>query len=614
MCGIVGYFGKNEALPILIDGLKRLEYRGYDSSGVALLNQTEVSCYKAVGKIVELEKKINDKSPQPPLLKGAMIGIAHTRWATHGVPSEQNAHPHSDCSGKIWLVHNGIIENYQQIKKHLIEKGHIFKSETDTEALAHLIEDLYDGDLTEAVKKALKVITGTYGIVVFHADEPNKIIAAKKGSPLVVGLGENETIIASDVSAIMRYTKQAIYLDDGEMVEIDANGPRIFDSFNTEITKDISEIEWDINQAEKGGYPHFLIKEIFEQPETVMNSVRGRLVLEEGMAKLGGLDAVADKIRNIDRIIIVACGTARCAALVGEYMLEEYAGIPTEVDYAHEFRYKKQILNDKTAVIVMSQSGETADTLAAVKEAKEKGVLTLGIVNTVGSSIARETDAGIYNHVGPEISVASTKAFTSQISILSLLTLFMGRQRDMSLVTGQRIVNEIQALPDKIRKILEANEQIKQIAEKYSQATSFAFLGRKYNHPLAFEGAIKLKELSYIHAEGFAAGEMKHGPIAMIDENFPSFYFVPEDSVYEKNVSNMQEIKARGGKIIAIATEGDEKIKEIADDVIYIPKTLEMLTPILSAVPAQLFAYHMAVLKGLDVDKPRNLAKSVTVE
>lgn len=595
-------------MPILIDGLKRLEYRGYDSSGVALLDQSGVTCFKAVGKIVELEKKIDGRQ----ILSN--VGIAHTRWATHGVPSEANAHPHSDCSGKIWLVHNGIIENYQQIKNHLIEKKHIFKSETDTEVLAHLIEDLYDGDLTEAVKKALKVITGTYGIVVFHADEPNKIIAAKKGSPLVIGLGDNETIIASDVSAIMRYTKQVIYLDDGEMVEIDSSGPKIFDAYNAQITKDVNEIEWDINQAEKNGYPHFLIKEIFEQPETVMNSVRGRLLPEQGMAKLGGLDSVADKIRNIDRIIIVACGTARCAALVGEYMLEEYAGIPTEVDYAHEFRYKKQILNDRTAVIVMSQSGETADTLAAVKEAKEKGVLTLGIVNTVGSSIARETDAGIYNHVGPEISVASTKAFTSQISILSLLTLFMGRQRDMSLVTGQRIVNEIQALPEKIKKVLELDKQIKDIALKYSWATSFAYLGRKYNHPMAFEGAIKLKELSYIHAEGFAAGEMKHGPIAMIDENFPSFYFAPQDSVYEKNISNMQEIKARSGKIIAVATEGDEKIMEIADDVIYIPKTLEMLTPILSAVPAQLFAYHMAVLKGLDVDKPRNLAKSVTVE
>ncbi|MFA6382829.1 MAG: glutamine--fructose-6-phosphate transaminase (isomerizing) [Parcubacteria group bacterium] len=609
MCGIVGYIGKQKAAPILVDGLKRLEYRGYDSSGIAVLDdQRHVFLAKAMGKIAELEKKIGGEKID------GNIGIAHTRWATHGAPSEINAHPHCDCKGKIWLVHNGIIENYQQIKKRLLEKKHIFKSETDTEVLAHLIEEMYDGNLTEAVEKSLKIVKGTYGIVVFHSDEPGKIIAAKKGSPLIIGLGENETIIASDVSAILRYTKQVIYLDDGEMAEISKEGMKIFDADNAEINKDINEVEWNLDQAEKGGYPHFLIKEIFEQPETIANSVRGRLIYEDGNARLGGISLVADKIRNIDRIIIVACGTARCAALVGEYMLEEYAGIPTEVDYAHEFRYRKQVLDNKTAVIVMSQSGETADTLAAVKESKEKGILTLGIVNAVGSSIARGTDAGVYNHVGPEISVASTKAFTSQIAILSLLTLFMGRQRDMSLVTGQRIVKEILELPDKIKKILETSDQIKNIAEKYSKYTSFAYLGRKYNHPMAFEGAIKLKELSYIHAEGFAAGEMKHGPIAMIDENFPSFYFAPQDSVYEKNISNMQEIKARGGKIIVVATEGDEKIREVADDVIYIPKTLEMLTPILSAVPAQLFAYHMAVLKGLDVDKPRNLAKSVTVE
>ncbi|MFA5993589.1 MAG: glutamine--fructose-6-phosphate transaminase (isomerizing) [Parcubacteria group bacterium] len=608
MCGIVGYIGKQKAQSILIEGLKRLEYRGYDSSGIAIMNGGSVFSAKAVGKVVELERKVGNKDID------GNIGIAHTRWATHGVPSEVNAHPHCDCKGKIWLVHNGIIENYQQIKQHLIEKGHVFKSETDTEALAHLIEDIYAGDLLEAVRGALKVVRGTYGIVVFHADEPNKIIAAKKGSPLVVGLGNEETIIASDVSAILRHTKQVIYLDDGEIAIIDDDGLKIFNSDNTEITKEVSEIEWDINQAQKDGYPHFLIKEIFAQPETITSSIRARLLVEEGKANLGGLHSVAEKLRDIDRIILVACGTARCAALVGEYMLEEYAGIPTEVDYAHEFRYKKQILNSKTAVIVLSQSGETADSLAAVKEAKEKGVLTLGIVNAVGSSIARETDAGIYNHVGPEISVASTKAFTSQLAILSLLTLFLGRQRDMSLVTGQRIAKELLLLPEKIKKTLELDDQIKDIAKKYSKATSFAFLGRKYNHPVAFEGAIKLKELSYIHAEGFPAGEMKHGPIAMIDENFPSFYFIPQDSVYEKNISNMQEIKARGGKVIVVATQGDEKIKDIADDVIYIPKTLEMLTPILATIPTQLFAYHMAVLKDLDVDKPRNLAKSVTVE
>ena len=608
MCGIVGYVGKKQAAPILLDGLKRLEYRGYDSSGIAVLEGNSIFSVKAVGKIVELEKKIDGKE-----ITGN-VGIAHTRWATHGVPSVENAHPHCDCSGKIWVVHNGIIENYQQLKNNLQKKGHSFKSETDTEVLAHLIEDLYDGDLMKAVKKTLKMITGTYGIAVLHCDEKNKLIVAKKGSPLVIGVGKDEIIIASDVSAILRYTKQVIYLEDGEIAQIDNEGFKIFDSNDELLKKDINEVEWDLSQAEKGGYPHFLIKEISQQPETIRDSIRGRLIPEEGLAKLGGLFSEIERIKNIERIIIVACGTARCAALVGEYMLEEYAGIPTEVDYAHEFRYKKQILNDKTAVIVMSQSGETADSLAAVMEAKRKGVLTIGIVNTVGSSIARETDAGIYNHVGPEISVASTKAFTSQISILSLLTVFLGRQRDMSLITGKRIAKELSAIPEKIKKILEAEKQIKEIARKYSAATSFAFLGRKYNHPVALEGAIKLKELSYIHAEGFAAGEMKHGPIAMIDENFPSFFITPQDSVYEKNISNMQEIKARGGKIIAVATVGDKEIAKHADDVIYIPKTLEMLTPILAIIPAQLFAYHMAVIKGLDVDKPRNLAKSVTVE
>ena len=607
MCGIVGYIGKNNALPILVDGLKRLEYRGYDSSGIALLSGGQIFSAKAVGRISELEKKLVSSSVEGGL------GIAHTRWATHGAPSEVNAHPHSDCSGKIWLVHNGIIENYQQLKTRL-EGEHKFVSETDTEVVAHLIEDLYGGDLTETLKKVLSLIKGTYGLVVFHKDEPRKLLVAKKGSPLAIGLGNEETIIASDVSAILRHTKQVIYLDDGEIAEINGEGLKIFDANNSEINKKVDEIEWDSDQAEKQGFPHFMLKEIFEQPETIINSMRGRFLLEEGKAKLGGLETKAEEIRKIERIIISACGTARNAGLIGEYMLEEYAGIPVEVDYASEFRYRQPVLDEKTAVLAVSQSGETADTLAAIKEAKEKGSLTLGVVNVVGSSIARETDAGVYNHIGPEIAVASTKAFTSQLTILALLTVFIGRQRKMSLVTGKRIIQELQSLPEKIKKILEQNDSIKEIARKYSGARDFAFLGRKYNHPLAFEGALKLKEISYIHAEGFPAGEMKHGSIAMIDENFPSLFIAPQDSVYEKNVSNMQEIKARSGKIIALATEGDEKIKEVADDVIYIPKTLEMLTPILAAVPLQLFAYHMAVLKGLDVDKPRNLAKSVTVE
>ncbi|MDO8667718.1 MAG: glutamine--fructose-6-phosphate transaminase (isomerizing) [bacterium] len=635
MCGIVGYIGKNQALPILLDGLKRLEYRGYDSSGVAVKTADGVFSVKAVGRIVELEKKINSPNPsleggqinldsrlrgndKGNLLKGvnagANTGIAHTRWATHGAPTEANAHPQTDCQGKIWLAHNGIIENYQELKIRLIAKGHKFTSQTDTEVIAHLLEDLYDGDLSRALIKVLKILKGAYGLALFHSDEPNKLFAAKFGSPLVLGLADGEIIVASDVSAIIRYTKQVIYLKDGEIAEISGQDFKIFDADNKQVNKNIDQIEWDSEAAEKGGWPHFMLKEIFEQPKSIANSIRGRYVAEAGRAKLGGLESAAERIRGIKKIIIASCGTARLAGLVGKYMIEEYAGIPCEVDYAHEFRYRKAILDGETALIAVSQSGETADTLAAVREAKEKGCLTLGIVNVVGSSIARATEAGVYSHSGPEIAVASTKAFTSQVAILCLLTVMFGRQRQMSLATGQRIISELASLPDKIKQVLALNDELKRIAEKYYQFKNFAFLGRKYNHPVAFEGALKLKEISYIHAEGFAAGELKHGPIAMIDENFPSFYIAPVDSVYEKNYSNMQEIKARGGKIIAITTAGDEKIKEVADEVIYIPKTLEMLTPILTAVPSQLFAYHMAMLNGRDVDKPRNLAKSVTVE
>ena len=607
MCGIVGYLGKNQALPILLDGIKRLEYRGYDSSGIAVLNQ-RVKSLKAVGKIKKLEEKIADQS-----IKGN-LGIAHTRWATHGEPSLENAHPHTDCTKKIWLVHNGIIENYQDLKKELQARGHEFISETDTEVVAHLLEDLYEGNLTRALRKALKIVKGAYGLVVFTSDEPDKILATRNGSPLVIGLGEDETIIASDVSAILRHTKQVIYLDDGEIAEINGNGFKILNLEAEEINKDIKKIEWDLEKIEKQGFSTFMLKEIFEQPDTILNSIRGRTFMKAGKAKLGGLDDVADKLREIDRIQIVACGTALHAGLVGEYMLEEYAGISTEVDCASEFRYRKPVLDKKTAVIAISQSGETADTLAAVREAKEKGSLTLGVVNTVGSTIARETDAGVYNHIGPEIAVASTKAFVSQIAMLALFTVFFGRQRDMSVVMGERIIKEMKSLPEKIKEILKQDKKIKKIVKKYIDSEHFAFLGRKYNNPVAFEGALKLKELSYIHAEGFQAGEMKHGPIAMIDANFPSIFITPQDSVYEKNISNIQEIKSRKGRVIAIATRGDSKIEQMVDETIYIPKTLEMLTPILATIPLQLFAYYAAVLRGCDVDKPRNLAKSVTVE
>ena len=599
-------------MPILLDGLKRLEYRGYDSSGISIKTAAGVFTSKAVGKIAELEKKLNlmDLSS----VKGSGLGIAHTRWATHGAPSEENAHPHCDCQKKIWLVHNGIIENYQELKTRLIAKGHKFVSQTDTEVIAHLLEDLYDGNLTTTLIKALKILKGTYGLALYHVDEPDKLLAARCGSPLVLGLADNETIIASDVSAIIRYTKQVIYLDDNEIAEINGDGLKIYNLKNETVAKETTEIDWNLEESEKGGFPHFMLKEIFEQPASIANSLRGRIILDEGKAKLGGLDQVVDKIRGIEKIVIVACGTARHAGLVGEYMFEEYAGISTEVDYASEFRYRKPVLDNKTLVIALSQSGETADTLAALREAKEKGALVLGIVNVVGSTIARETDAGIYNHIGPETSVASTKAFTSQVAILALMAVMMGRQRQMSLVMGQRILQELIKLPDKIKQVLSTEKEIKKIAQEFYQSKHFAYLGRKYNHPVAFEGALKLKEISYIHAEGFVSGEMKHGSIALLDENFPSLVIAPADSVYEKNYSNMQEIKARRGKIIAIATEGDTKIKEVADQVIYIPKTLEMLTPILATIPLQLFAYHMAVLNGRDVDKPRNLAKSVTVE
>ncbi|MEA3463626.1 MAG: glutamine--fructose-6-phosphate transaminase (isomerizing) [Patescibacteria group bacterium] len=608
MCGIIGYLGKNNALPILIDGLKRLEYRGYDSSGFAIQHNNKITAIKAIGKIKELENKLINKT-----IKGR-VGVAHTRWATHGKPSEANAHPHTDCKGDIWLVHNGIIENYQVLKKQLEARGHIFKSETDTEVIAHLIEDLYNGNLVKTLQKVLKLLKGAYGLVVFHAREPDKIIAARYGSPLLIGLGDDEIIVASDVSAIIRWTKQVIYLDDMEIAEINGNGFKIFNSELQEINKIAQKIKWGAEQAEKQGFPYFMLKEIFEQPEAVINSTRGRFIDSDGKAKFGGLENIVNKIHQIKKLIIVSCGTSFYAGLIAKNIFEEYAEMPVQVDYASEFRYRKTILDNKTAIIALSQSGETADTLAAVKEAKERGALTLGIVNVVGSSIARETDAGVYNHIGPEISVASTKSFTSQLAIMALLTVFFGRQKNMSLVMGKRIIDELQALPDKIQKILKLNNEIKNIANKYYKINNFAYLGRKYNLPVSLEGALKLKEISYIHAEGFPAGEMKHGSIALIDKNFPSVFIAPRDSVYEKNLNNMEEIKSRGGRIIAVATQGDNQIKTVADDVIYIPKTLEMLTPILSVIPLQLFAYHMAVLNGRDADKPRNLAKSVTVE
>jgi len=609
MCGIIGYLGKKQAAHLLLEGLRRLEYRGYDSSGVSVVNdKNKIITLKAVGKIDNLANLLEKKMPK------GNLGIGHSRWASHGGVTEKNAHPHFDCQKNIFLVHNGIIENYRELKEKLIKEGHKFVSETDTEIISHLIEKFFKGNLEEAVIKALKLVKGTYGLAIISKSDPQKIVVARNSSPILIGLGDNEYFVASDASAILTHTRKVIYLNDGEIAIITPKGVNFTNLTRENLPKKTEILEWDLEKVQKAGYPHFMLKEIFEQPEALRNSIAGRLIEKEGLAKLGGLENVQDKLREIERLIIVGCGTAYLAGLVGEYMLEEYAGVPTEVEFGSEFRYRKPILDRKSALLCISQSGETADTLAALREAKRKGILTLGIINVVGSTISRETDAGVYNHIGPEIAVASTKAFTSQLIILALLTLFLGRQRQMSLVMGQRITKEIKRLPDLVEKVLNQAPLIKKIAKKYYQAKNFLFLGRKYNYPIALEGALKLKEISYIHAEGYAAGEMKHGPLALVDKNFPTFGIAPSDSVYEKIVSNLEEIKARGGPILALATEGNQEIRKLTKDIIYIPKTLEMLTPILSAIPLQLFAYYCAVLKGYDVDRPRNLAKSVTVE
>jgi glucosamine--fructose-6-phosphate aminotransferase (isomerizing) len=610
MCGIVGYIGNKNCIPILINGLKRLEYRGYDSAGIAYIANGKTGFVKNKGKVSSLEEKLRN------LNIISNLGIGHTRWATHGVPNEINAHPHFNADKNLFVIHNGIIENYQTIRTSLKNLGYKFITETDSEVIPHLIDRfLNEGySLCKSVQFALNEVQGTYGIAVIYLNEPDKIIAARKGSPLVVGIGENENFVASDVSAILAYTKQVVYLEDGEMVEIFKDHFTAKTIADVEIEKEVTEITMTLDEIDKSGYAHFMLKEIMEQPDSVQNSMRGRLLFDEGTAKLGGLEAVSERLVSSQRIIISACGTSWHAGLVGEYMLEQKARVPTEVEYASEFRYRNPIINKDDAIIFISQSGETADTLAALREAKQRGALAIGVCNVVGSSIARESMSGIYTHAGPEIGVASTKAFSSQLIVLALITLMIARKKDMSLVDGKNIALEMEKIPDKIRQILKLNEQIEFIANEFKSSRNFLYLGRGYNFPVALEGALKLKEISYIHAEGYPAAEMKHGPIALIDDNMPVVFIAPKDSTYDKIVSNIEEIRARKGRIIAIASENDNNIDQLVDYSIKIPDTIRMLMPILSVIPLQLLAYHIAVKKGLNVDQPRNLAKSVTVE
>jgi glucosamine--fructose-6-phosphate aminotransferase (isomerizing) len=608
MCGIIGYVGERLAAPILLAGLKRMEYRGYDSSGMALMEPAGLLFEKSAGKISRLENVLADREFV------SKIGIAHTRWATHGEPTDLNAHPHLDCKGKIALVHNGIIENYASLRELLKSRGHMFRTDTDTEILCHLVEEYYDGDLVKAVQLALRQVDGTYGIAVMSKDSPGEIVAARLGSPLVVGRGNKENFVASDVSAILQHTNQVVYLEDGEMAVIRQDGFEVTTIENVKVTPQIKEVEWTLEQIEKGGFAHFMLKEIFEQPTTIKNATRGRLDVKGATARLNGIKPHLDELGALKRIIITACGTSWHAAMIGEYMIEAQARIPVEVEYASEFRYRAPIIEPGTLVFVISQSGETTDTQAAMREAQRKGATVLGICNVVGSTIARESDGGVYIHAGPEIGVASTKAFTSQITVLSLISLMLGRMRDMSFERGTEMINEIIRIPQKVQRILDKNEEIKAIANRFHQRNNFLYLGRGYNFPVALEGALKLKEISYIHAEGYPAAEMKHGPIALIDETVPTVVIALQDSVYGKVLSNIQEIKARKGPVIAVATEGDTKIYDYVDHVITVPETMEPLTPLLSIIPLQLLAYHMAVLRGCDVDQPRNLAKSVTVE
>jgi glucosamine--fructose-6-phosphate aminotransferase (isomerizing) len=619
MCGIIGYIGRKPAQNVILEGLRRLEYRGYDSAGLCIINDKQFQLRKKTGRINDLASVL---AKQPA--KGE-VGIGHTRWATHGPPTDANAHPHLDQSGKIALVHNGVIENHQFLKERLLAKGHKFTSETDTEVLAHLVGDHYEqvhaehpgnngSTLTEAVRRALKDVVGTYGIAVVHADHPDQIVGARRGSPLLLGVGRDENFLASDVSAIIAHTRRVVYLNDFEIVTLTRDDFQVSTIEAATVSPQIREVEFAAEEVERGKFPHYMLKEIFEQPRAVQNAFRGRISHEEATARLGGLNLSPAELRAVDRIIYIACGTALHAAMVGEFLMEDLARIPTECDYASEFRYRNAPVEKHTLVFAISQSGETIDTLAAVRESRRKGHKTLAIVNVVGSTIAREVDGGTYMHAGPEIGVAATKTFISQVTIMTLLAVLMGRMRHMASTRGAEILRGLEEIPAKMERVLKQSDAIATVAKKYCDANSFLFLARQVNFPVALEGALKLKEISYIHAEGYPAAEMNHGPIALVDPRTPSVFICPRNPVYDKVMANIEEVKARKGPVIVVATEGDEDIRKKADDVIYIPDTLECLQPLLTVLPLQLLAYHIAVLRGCDVDKPRNLAKSVTVE
>jgi len=611
MCGIVGYVGPEEAGPILLQGLKRLEYRGYDSAGIALLNGSGIQVVKRPGKLSSLEQAVQDAAP------AGNCGIAHTRWATHGAPNELNAHPHTSSEGDIALVHNGIIENANDIRTQLSAIGYVFTSETDTEAIVHLIDRLWvEGEpLEDVVAAALRRVEGAYGIAVVSSRDPGKLVIARNGSPLLIGVGKNgETLAGSDAAAVIALTREVVYLDDGDYAILDMDGYRIKNLHGAQVSRTIHEVTWDLEAIEKGGYEHFMLKEIFEQPSSLRDVMRGRLLEEDGDSRLGGIADHQPDLSRVKRVVITACGTSWHAALLGEYMIEELARIPVEVEYASEFRYRNPVLEDGTLVLAISQSGETADTLAALREAKHRGISTMGVVNVVGSTIARETDYGIYLHAGPEIGVASTKAFTSQLVALALLTLNIGRRRHLSVVQGGAIVRALKELPAQVEEVLELDVQIRELAELYADARNFLYLGRGFQFPVALEGALKLKEVSYIHAEGYPAAEMKHGPIALIDQDMPVVVLAPRDAVYQKVVSSIEEVKARHGRIIAVVTDEAPELEGKVDYVIRVPQTIAILQPVLTTVPLQLLAYHMAMIIGSDVDQPRNLAKSVTVE